>query len=72
MTDFPSILGALVLLLTVGFIAEINVGQIVGSVASARAGAKQSWAFVAGTIASRLVQALIGAGFATGHFSRPG
>jgi len=65
MSTVPAILSTLVVLLTVGFIAEINVGQIVGSVASARAGAKQSVAFLAGTIASRLVQALVGAGFAT-------
>jgi hypothetical protein len=64
-SGLPAILGTLAALLVVGFIAEINAGQIVGSVAAARAGAKQSWAFLAGTIASRLLQALVGAGFAT-------
>jgi hypothetical protein len=64
-TGLPAILSTVVVLSIVGFVAEINVGQIVGSVASARAGAKQSWSFLAGTIASRLVQALVGAGFAT-------
>ena len=53
------------LLLVVGFTAEINAGQVIGSVATARAGAKQGWAFVGGTLISRLVQALAGAGFAT-------
>ena len=52
MIDFAAITSTLVILLITGFIAEINVGQIVGSVAAARAGAKQSWAFLAGTIAS--------------------
>jgi hypothetical protein len=55
----------LIAVVIVGLIAEVNLGQILGSVASARAGAKQSWAFFAGTIASRLVQALVGASLAT-------
>jgi hypothetical protein len=65
MVDFSAIPSTLVVLLVTGFIAEINVGQIVGSVAAARSGAKQSWAFLAGTIVSRLVQAAVGASFAT-------
>ena len=65
MNNATATASTLIAVVVVGLIAEVNLGQILGSVASARAGAKQSWAFVAGTIASRLMQALIGASFAT-------
>jgi hypothetical protein len=62
--NLPPIISTVLLAITVGLMAEVNIGQLVGSVAAARAGAKQSWAFLAGTTVSRLVQAVVGASFA--------
>lgn len=52
-------------LVFLGLMAELNVGQAVGSVAGARSGAKPGWSFVAGTFASRIPPMLLGAGAAT-------
>ncbi len=54
------LVGTLLLLALIGFIADINSGAIIGSIFSARSGFKQGFAFLGGATAVRVAQGLLG------------